>query len=145
MKLTSILESVVGNNNLATWDRLFQFLTWCLKQPCRRPRFRGPTLTLTSCIRDLVNENSLPVSLSWKSHKKKEQNKSDPLFMARLVSSRIESGDFKRAIRVASSEETLASFDDETYEALCLKHPLHYPDPSNPSPLTPNWTVADFP
>ena len=64
--------------------------------------------------------------------------------MARLVSSKIESSDFKGAIRVASSEETLASFDDETYEALCLKHPPHYPDSSNPSPPTPDWATADF-
>ena len=130
MKLTSILESVVGNNDLATWDRLFQFPFWCLRQPHRHPRFRGPTPT--SCIRDQLNENSPPVSLSQKSRKKKIQSKSDPLAMARLVSSKIESGDFKGAICVASSEETLASIDDETYEALCLKHPPRYPDSSNP-------------
>ena len=137
MKLTSILKSVVRNNDLAIWDLMFQFPTWCLKQPHQRPRFPGPTLMLTSRIGNQLNENSAPVNLSWKSHKKKVQNKFDPLSLACLVSSKIEYGDLKGAIHVASSEDTLASFDDETYEALCSKRSPCYLDSFNPSPPTP--------
>ena len=76
-------------------------------------------------------------------------NKNSPLygslFVARLVSSKIESGDFKGAVCIASSEDTLASFDDKTYEALCSKHPPRYSNSSNPSLPTPDWAVAHFP
>ena len=99
-----------------------------------------------SRIRDQLNENSLPVNLRHNSHKKRVRNKSDPLSMACLVSSKIESGDLMGGVCVASPDDTLASFDDKTYEALCSKHPPRlYPDPSNPSPPTPNWAAADFP
>ncbi len=32
---------------------------------------------------------------------------------------KIEEGDFRGAIRLASSDDTLADFNEETYDALC--------------------------
>ena len=86
-------------------------------------------------------------TLAGRATKRWVQNNSDPLSMTRLVSSEIESGDFKGAFHVASFEDILASFDDENlqYEALCSKRPPSYPYSSNLSSHTPYWAAADFP
>ncbi len=54
--------------------------------------------------------------------------------LAKRVSTKIEEGDIKGAIRLASSDDVLADFSDETYEALQSKHPLIHPDSHIPSP-----------
>ena len=47
--------------------------------------------------------------------------------LAHQVTRKIVAGDFKGAIRLASSEDTKADFDDVTYFALLLKHPVLHP------------------
>ena len=63
--------------------------------------------------------------------------------LARKVSVKIEEGDFRGAIRLASSSDTLADFTDETYEALCLKHPPAHPN--SQIPLDRSACVFDVP
>lgn len=47
---------------------------------------------------------------------------------------KIEEGDFRGAIRLASSEDTLADFSDDTLTALKAKHPLPHPNSHIPPP-----------
>ena len=51
---------------------------------------------------------------------------------------KIEASDFKGAIQLASSEDTIVDFDHATYSALLSKHPTPYPLTYIPSlPPTP--------
>ena len=62
---------------------------------------------------------------------------SDPLkSLAARVTSKLEEGDFRGAVRVAASEDSFAPMDDRTLHLLQQKHPSAYPDSSIPS--TPN-------
>ena len=54
--------------------------------------------------------------------------------LAHRVSSKIEAGDFKGAIRLASSEDVLADCDEETYSALQAKHSAPHPNTYIPPP-----------
>ena len=67
-------------------------------------------------------------------------------YLARRVSAKIEEGDFRGAIRLASSDDTLADVSDETYNALCAKHPPPHLDshiPPNPSEcVADEWEVS---
>ena len=54
----------------------------------------------------------------------------DAQFAARVLA-KLEEGDFKGAVRLASSEDTL---NDATLEALKEKHPPPHPDSIIPSP-----------
>ena len=44
------------------------------------------------------------------------------------VSAKLEEGDFKGTVRLASSEDTLAPFNEATFEALKKRHPDPHPE-----------------
>ena len=44
------------------------------------------------------------------------------------VAAMIEDGDFRGAIRLATSDDTLADFSDSTVSSLCAKHPPTHRD-----------------
>ena len=46
--------------------------------------------------------------------------------MATRVSSKLEEGDFRGAVRLVCSEDSIAPQDDSTFEALKQKHPCSY-------------------
>ena len=57
----------------------------------------------------------------------------DPIkTLASRVSLKLEEGDFKGAVRLACSEDTIADMSDATFSALQLKHPAPHPDSSIP-------------
>ena len=123
-KLTSILEEVVRSNDVCSWNRLFQFATSCLRLPHRG----NPHQSLASKIKDQLREGALPLVYGNPSLSKRKKP-GDPLEgLARQVSRKIEDGDIRGAIRLASSEDTLADFSDNTFTALQAKHPLPHPD-----------------
>ena len=62
-------------------------------------------------------------------------------YLAGRVSAKIEEGDFRGAIRLASSDDSLADASDETYTALCAKHPAPHPD--SKIPPGPSVCVSD--
>ena len=49
------------------------------------------------------------------------------------MSAKLEEGDFKGAVRLASSDDTLAPMNEATLEALKGKHPAPHPDSTIPS------------
>ncbi len=63
--------------------------------------------------------------------------------MAKSVFIKIEEGDFRGAIRLVSSADTLADYSDETYKALCSKHPPAHPN--SYIPPDPNTSASDVP
>ena len=54
--------------------------------------------------------------------------------LATLVSSKLEEGDFRGAVRLACSEDSCAEMSDSTLKALQQKHPAPHPDSSIPPP-----------
>ena len=55
--------------------------------------------------------------------------------LAKRLSSKLEDGDFKGAVRITCSEDTMADLNEETLSALHAKHPPLHPDSSFSSPL----------
>ncbi len=64
---------------------------------------------------------------------------------ARRASRKIDAGDLIGAIRLASSNETLANYDDSTFSALQSKHPSPHPDSIIPPSVTPRATFDACP
>ena len=124
-KLATILDQVVLNNNTASWDRLFSFA------PCylRVPRRGGHRRNLASHINAMLREesdpdppDSIPEERSHRQHR--GQDPQDPLQnLAAQVAAKLEEGDIKGAIRLASFEDTIASSNLGTLSALQEKHP----------------------
>ena len=108
-KLASILDMLVNKNDYALWVRLLRF-TVCYR---RHPGRGGWGSSLATTVnRQLREETDLQAC-------DKPTVRSDSArFLAMRVSAKLEGGDFKGAVRLASSEDTLAPFNETTFEAL---------------------------
>ena len=106
VKLTTIME-VVGENSIVAWSRLFHFPTRCLRIPDRSSNKEGRSAVLASIVKEQVRlEEGPPLRDHGGKVGKFPLKNDDPLHgLARRVSSKIQAGDFKGAIRLASSEE----------------------------------------
>ncbi len=115
---------------MEAWNRLFLFTPTCLRQP-RRGKYSE---SLASLVKRQLQDVLAPSAPSPSSRQRKKATKRpDPEeSLARRVSAKIEEGDFRGAIRLASSDDTLAEASDETYNALCAKHPASHPDSQIP-------------
>ena len=124
-KLATILDVVVQKNDHASWDRLFRFSSRCLRAPRR-----GCSLA-TVVNKQLEVETDLqPANIS----SVRPSTKPDPIrSLAARVSAKLEEGDLKGAVRLASSDDTLAPINESTFTALQEKHPLPHPDSVIPS------------
>ena len=93
----------------------------------------GKRWNLTSIInRQIADEMNIPRSAE--KPKPRESARINSLqAIARRVSSKIEEGDYKGAIRLACSQDTFATPSDETVEALRCKHPAAHPHSSPPT------------
>ena len=108
-KLATILESVVTRND-HPWECLFYFSSRCLRLPQRGAQ-GGSLATLVN--RQIEAEADLPDATANPHHKRGRNLSKDPLrSLAGRVSAKLEEGDFKGAIRIACSEETLAPPND---------------------------------
>ena len=140
LKFVSILNDV-QDNSIQAWNRLFQFAARCLRVPHRlRQRGRQGFLnqqSLASIVKEqIVVEGSPP--FSGRSRRRREgKGEVDHLNnLARRVTMKIEEGDLRGAVRLASSEDVLAEHNKETYRALQSRHPLAHSDSCIP-PSTP--------
>ena len=98
-KLAGILESVVVANDHASWICLLSFGSRCLRAPRRGEKRRS----LASAVNAQLNEEvdaELTASAAIKS-----QRKGNSKYLASKVSSKLEEGDFKGAVRLACSED----------------------------------------
>ena len=60
------------------------------------------------------------------------------------VTSKLEEGDFRGAVRIACSEDYLAPFNSDTLSALQAKHPAPHPDSTIPAPSQANPVQVDL-
>ena len=124
-KLINILETIVNTNAPAAWDRLLHLGTRCFRAPPRG----GQRWSLATSINRQLSEESDPLPVNQRpwhpSH--------NPLsHLAARVSTKLEEGDFRGAVRLACSDDTLTDKSDSTYTALQQKHPPPHPDTSIP-------------
>ncbi len=97
---------------------------------------RSPNDPLASRLKTQLREEH-PPSRPSKPRQSKIKKRQDPMeTLARRVSRKIDAGDLRGAIRLASSNETLADYDDSTFSALQSKHS----DSTIPSSVTPRAT-----
>ena len=127
-KLATILEGVVTSNSLASWERLIKFPARCLRIPSRCGR-RWSLATMVN--RQLIEEEDPPPTPKKPSRRRVAKN--DPIeSLGKRVSAKLEEGDFRGAVRLACSEDSLAEKCDATFSALEQKHPSPHPDSSIP-------------
>ena len=131
-KLASILDLVTTDNTVASWDRLFHFASRCLRVPKRG----GHRRSLASHVNQMIREEVDPEVPQQISVKQRRRTARDPLeTLAIRVASKLEEGDFKGAVRLASSEDSVAEPNDRTLQALKEKHPAPHPNYSPPPAL----------
>ena len=129
-KLATILNVVVDKNDHASWDRLLRFCARCL----RAPRRAGMRRSLASTVNRQLSEevDAPPTTAKPRSRSRTSPGQDSISHLASRVSSKLEEGDFRGAVRLACSDDTLADRSDATYCALQRKHPAPHPDSSIP-------------
>ena len=130
-KINSILEAGVSRNDHNSWEHLFHFTSHCLRLPQRGAQ--GPSLA-TLVNRQIEAEADLPNAKASPRSKGSQYTPKDPIrLLAAQVSTKLEEGNFRGAVQIASSEETLAQSDEAIFAALQDKHPTLHPDSAIPS------------
>ena len=120
-KLAIIINSVVSKNDLASWSRLLRFPKSCFS----RPRRAGKRWKLSQLVNNQVTEESSSCELSTLTpiqRPKPGKHKNSIDAITARVSSKLEEADFRGAVRLVSSEDTLADHSDSTLSALRKKH-----------------------
>ena len=130
-KLSTLLEEVVSQNSVASWQRLLEFLSRCLGAPT----CGGHSRSLVSFqIEDESDLQGCPPS----SLRCSPRTTSDALH--HLISLKLEEGDIRAAIRLAFSKDSIAPSTEETYSALVAIHPQSHPHSS----YLPAPSVSDY-
>ena len=134
-KLAFIIEAVVANPDSGpAWDRLFHFSSRCLRVPKRGGRRWNLARAINEQIRAEVDPPLSPSPDHPQSRQSRRKVRDPLMSLAALVSYKLEEGDFKGAVRLACSEDSVASENGSTLDALRLKHPPPHPDTIFPSP-----------
>ena len=143
--MASILEAVTRANDHASWDRLLRFCSRCFKVPSRGGHRRSLVAAIAKQLGEEADGPSTPpVSSRGRRARRPPQDPTE--LWASHVSMKLEEGDFRGAVRLACSEDSIAASSDATFAALQLKHPLPHPDSSIPplphDPVAPTLSVS---
>ena len=129
-KLASILDGIVKGNDDKSWDYLFGFCPRCIWIPKRgghRQSLAGDVNQLISEEADLLPPSQLSKQGSRLTH--------DPLkSLANRVSCKLEEGDYRGAVRLTCSEDSIVELNEATLVALRSKHLPPHPDLCIPPP-----------
>jgi len=115
---------VIHENSEDAWQKLlvFPYATLCI------PKESDEVKNLTKWIKDQAtswaNSPMLPKARPGNTRKRKPRPDTD-LSLAKKIEAKLADGDIRGAIRLASSEDTIASNDHATLLALEQKHPAH--------------------
>ena len=135
-KLASVLDDVSEKNDSSSWARLFKFGRRCLAQP----RCGGQRQSLTSVVKRQLEDEADP-SFQRDSCLPRLHSCDPMQYLAKRVSVKLEEGDYRGAVRIACSEDTIADITDETISSLREKHPGPHPESHIPSPPQPEEFV----
>ena len=147
-KLSDILNDVTTHNSAEAWKRLFLFPRRCLLAPKRGGRRGNLATQVNQALLDEVEPSNPSTAPS------RPVNMTN--FAAR-VSSKLEQGDFRGAVHIASSKDTFCIPDERSFKLLREKHPPAKPNASFPdlstydtpppitSPITVRKAIQSFP
>ena len=125
-------------NDHTSWVRLLRFSERCLRHPgrggCRRS-------LATAVNRKLRDEADPPPSLRPSAMRNLPRTNDSATILAARVSAKLEEGDFRGAVRLASSDDTLVPINEATFEALKAKHPPSHPQTALP-PVNDNLQIS---
>lgn len=128
LKLAAILDVISASNTRESWERLFLFSRRCLQAPKRGGRRRNLSgLLINHAIAEELDV-SPPPQIS---------RRTNPDKRAARVSSKLEDGDFRGAVRVASSRDNFCTPDERSLHLLRAKHSPPHADTSLPDFQTP--------
>ena len=125
-KFSALLEGVVRDNTPSLWVSLLLFTSNCLYSPLRG----GRRLSLATIINKQLEDGSGRLHQPSRSF----PGSLPPEYLRNAVSSRLEEGDFRGAIRLASASESLAPHSAATFRSLLDKHPSLSSSSSPPPP-----------
>ena len=125
-KLAAILSDVMTTNSIAAWTRLIRLPKRCFRVPKRG----GKRWSLSSLVnQQLIEEADVsPITSHARPSTKRYIDNISKLVTS--VSIKLEEGDFKGAVRLACSEDTLAEDNEVTIAALRSKTQLPIQTPS---------------
>ena len=129
-KLATILENLVVSNDTTTWIRLLNFPRRCLRVPTRG----GSRWSLARQVNHQVSVESDPPVPPSNNRPSKKKHSNPAHLIASKVSEKLEEGDFRGAVRLACSEDSVAEDSEGTISALRAKHPTTHPDSIIPPP-----------
>ena len=124
--LIEILQKINSNtSNIKSWSVLLNFGILILAKPLRTDSKQN----LASIIKRRVSDFScdIPIVVDTSNKKHKSQVNSDENF-AKLITSKIDDGNIRAALRILLSDDKPAENNDETYTKLLERHP---PAPAN--------------
>ena len=129
-RLIVLIRNVIENpEEEDAWMTLLQFGPDVLLKPARG----GKRHNLTNTIKSRCADNKTGHVMS-NIETTSRRNRNPEATLAAAVSSKIEDGNLKAAIRLLCSEETVAPFDSDTHAQLRAKHP---PSSLHPSQIEP--------
>lgn len=134
-KLASILNAVVAINDHSSWDRLLRFGGRCLRVPSNR---EGRRKSVTTALNIQIEEETDPPDSQSLGHgrSRSRTRPQDPTKgLAARVSAKLEEGDFRGAVRLACSEDSVADMSPATFAALQERHPPPHPHTAIPPPI----------
>ena len=118
-----IREVVADKDNVSKWANLLSFGNSVLSNPKRGGAKRNLSNVIISRVNNFPgcsSNDDVPI----RSNRRANQKKLDPQkSLASIVSSKIEDGNFKAAVRILCSDDKPATVTEEIFESLRLKHP----------------------
>ena len=109
----------------------------------RAPERGGCHRNLTHLVNKQITEERDPLTLFSLFHRSRRRDaSSDLISLARRVSTKLEEGNINGAVRLATSEDSIAEDDDSTISALRAKHPPANSNTPFPPPAASDLNVA---
>ncbi|KAG1702407.1 Retrotransposable element SLACS protein [Nymphon striatum] len=128
--LTDLINKVLVDNSTNAWENVFRFARGCFSNPNRGGRNSKSLATVVNHqIRNFmvyIGDDKHPQNSVEKSNKK-----SNPT-LAKLVSSKIATGDVRGAVRIVSSESSIVKASAEVCQKLREMHPEPHIDTAFP-------------
>ena len=130
--LTQLIGSAVVTKTEASWLRLFQFPLIALSMPARDSRARDDVSLTTKIKRQIVRymeegANQTHTQLQGSSREaptgRRRRQQPEGEALRKHVGAKLSDGDVKGALRLLTSDDTIAPPSDENIARLKLKHP----------------------
>lgn len=141
-QLKSVIDNIVSKpEDLHAWSNLFNFGNTMLLAPPRG----GKKHNLTSIIKNRLATDALniPSDNQHQAKNVRRKAKNERSLLSALVSSKIDDGNIKAALRILSSSDTPASDNDLNVSALRSKHPSAAPG-RGPLPVPDNYVAIQI-